>query len=216
MRRLAIWLAVAALVSPLSWFFTSRWCALLADQFYTPRLAVLQANPIGWNGTWLQLGASLPHLAGPPAWSGPGLARGGHMLDLNGPPGPDYQPIADLRVDADGRLVLHKDGRSFVFGPRAGYLGEGDDAVPAFAAEPGDSTSAVIDCSLLSWPAPYQVNWMTGYTPSWQRYFYYRLLWRKASGARLDIVWRHRQDYDPVNGWTGALLKEWTWIDIRG
>src|SRR5438270_3923161 len=41
------------------WFFTSRWCALAIDQFYTPRLAIVEAAPIGWNGTWLQLGTGI-------------------------------------------------------------------------------------------------------------------------------------------------------------
>jgi hypothetical protein len=68
----------------------------------------------------------------------------------------------------------------------------------------------------LSWPAPlFQVNFMTGYVPSWQRNLYYRLSWAKASGARLDILWRERQDYDGVNGWTGARLTELIRIEIR-
>src|SRR2546430_16825800 len=41
------------------WFFTSRWCALAVDQFYTPRLALAEAASIGWNGTWLQLGTGI-------------------------------------------------------------------------------------------------------------------------------------------------------------
>src|SRR5204862_3799755 len=41
------------------WFFTSRWCALAVDQVYTPRLALAEAAPIGWNGTWLQLGTGI-------------------------------------------------------------------------------------------------------------------------------------------------------------
>ncbi len=72
--------------------------------------------------------------------------------------------------------------------------------MPAFAPGPGDTMSAALDRSLLSWPAPYRINWMTGYTPSWQRYIYHRFSWTKASGARLDILWRYRQDYDGVNG----------------
>ena len=39
--------------------------------------------------------------------------------------------------------------------------------------------------------------------------------WAKSSGARLDILWRERQDYDSINGWTGARLTELIRIEIR-
>src|SRR5260370_856519 len=69
---------------------------------------------------------------------------------------------------------------------------------------------------VLAWPTPLlQVNFMTGYVPSWQRNLYYRLSWAKASGARLDILWRLRQDYDAVNGWTGGRLTDLIRIEIR-
>src|SRR5436305_361678 len=80
----------------------------------------------------------------------------------------------------------------------------------------GDTVSAALDRSLLAWPTPlFQVNFMTGYVPSWQRNLYYRLSWAKASGARLDILWRLRQDYDAVNGWTGGRLTDLIRIEIR-
>ena len=56
---------------------------------------------------------------------------------------------------------------------------------------------------------------MTGYAPSWQRTIYQRLSWQKASGARLDLLWRHRQDYDGTNGWTGMRLNDLIRIEIR-
>src|SRR5207248_922997 len=84
------------------------------------------------------------------------------------------------------------------------------------AAAPGDTVSAALDRSLLAWPTPlFQVNFMTGYVPSWQRNLYYRLSWAKASGARLDILWRLRQDYDGINGWTGGRLTDLIRIEIR-
>ena len=89
-------------------------------------------------------------------------------------------------------------------------------AMPAFAPGPGDTMSAAIDRSLLSWPAPLiQFNFMTGYAPSWQRYIYQRFWWTKPSGARLDMLWRYRQDYDGVNGWTGMMLNDLIRIELR-
>ena len=206
---------VAVVLLPLLWYFTSRWCALVVDQVYTPRLASIEAAPIGWNGTWLQLGTGVFDR----------LVPNGDHLDFIGF-APDYPYIARFTVDADGRLVFVKDDTSFALGPRAGTLPpstqqdgtplQGQTPMPAFAPEPGDAVSAALDRSLLSWPAPLiQFNFMTGYTPSWQRYIYYRFSWAKASGARLDILWRERQDYDGVNGWTGARLTELIRIEIR-
>jgi hypothetical protein len=130
-------------------------------------------------------------------------------------PGLDYKEVATLKADAGDRLVLLKDGNSFVLGSRAGTLPGGDDVIPAFAADPGDTTSVTLDCGLLSWSAPFEINFMTGYSPSWQRYLYYRLPWKKPSGAQLNIIWRYRQDYDAVNGWHGQGAKELIWIEIR-
>jgi hypothetical protein len=215
MRRWLIRGGVALALLAVLWYFASRWCALVVDQVYTPRLAILHNPPIGWNGTWLQLGTGVFDR----------LVPNGDHLDFIGF-APDYQDVARFTVDADGRLVFVKDDTSFALGPRAGTLPvstqqdgaplEGQTPMPAFAPEPGDAVSAALDHSLLSWPAPLiQFNFMTGYTPSWQRYIYYRFSWAKASGARLDILWRERQDYDGVNGWTGARLTELIRIEIR-
>src|ERR1700719_2430547 len=56
MRRILIRGGIAVVLLPALWYFASRWCALAVDQVYTPRLASLEAAPIGWNGTWLQIG----------------------------------------------------------------------------------------------------------------------------------------------------------------
>src|SRR4051794_967511 len=138
------------------WFFTSRWCALAVDQVYTPRLALVEAAPIGWNGTWLQLGTGLFDR----------LVPNGDHLNFIGF-APDYQDIARFIVDADDQLVFAKDNARFVLGPRAGTLPastlqDSEKPMPAFAPSPGDTMLAAIDRSLLSWPAPYQTNFMTG------------------------------------------------------
>src|SRR2546423_14335921 len=90
------------------WFFTSRWCALAVDQVYTPRLASLEAAPIGWNGTWLQLGTGIFDR----------LVPNGYHLGFIGF-APDYQGIARFIVDADDRLGFVKGGAPFLLCPRA-------------------------------------------------------------------------------------------------
>jgi hypothetical protein len=214
MRSFMIRGSTAVILLAALWFFTSRWCSLFVDQFYTPRLATLQSTPLGWNGVWLQFGSGKPNVIGPMGWSGPELLMGGHIVDFTGPD-PDYQQVATLKVDASGQLVLLKEGSSFVLGSRAGTLPGGDDVIPAFAADPGDATSVTLDCSLLNWPTPFGTNFMTGYSPSLQRSLYYRLSWKKSSGAQLDIIWRYRQGYDAVNGWQGQGAKESIRIEIQ-
>src|SRR5437763_14666520 len=93
------------------WFFTSRWCALVVDQVYTPRLASLEDAPIGWNGMGLQLGTGLFDKVVP----------GGDHLNFIGF-APDYRDIARFIVDADDQLVFVKDDARFVLGRRAGTL----------------------------------------------------------------------------------------------
>ena len=192
------------------WFFTSRWCALAVDQVYTPRLAIIEAAPIGWNGTWLQLGTGIFDR----------LVPNGDHLGFTGF-APDYRDVARFIVDADDRLVFVKDDARLVLGPHAGTLPDptlpdGEKPLPAFAPASGDTMSATIDRSLLSWPAPLiQFNFMTGYAPSWQRNLYERFSWTKPSGARLDILWRYRQDYDGINGWTGMMLNDLIRIELR-
>jgi hypothetical protein len=207
MRRVLIRGGGAIVLLAILWFFTARWCALLVDQIYTPRLALLQSAPIGWNGTWLQLGTGAFDRVVP----------GGDLLNFIGLE-PDYREVARFIVDGENRLVFVQGDARFVLGPRAGTLPastqpdgtplEGQSPMPAFAPAPGDTVSVALDRSLLSWPAAQRTNWMTGYTPSWQRNLYYRFSWTKPSGARLDILWRYRQDYDDVNGWTGMRLKD--------
>jgi hypothetical protein len=214
MRRFLVFGGVAVLALVALWSFTARWCSLLVEQVYTPRLATLQSTPLGWNGIWLQFGPAIPGLLGPEGWSGPELLLGGHIVDLRGP---DDQPVARIEVDAQDQLVLSKDGQSFVFGSRAGTITGDDKEIPAFAAGPGDRASVTIERSLLYWPAPFALNfiWGAGAAASWQRSFYYRLSWRKPSGAQLTIVWRLRQGYESINGWHPPGPLESIRIEIR-
>src|SRR5215472_18544723 len=144
MRRWLIRGGTAVVVLPVLWYLGSRWIALAVDQIYTPRLAVLHNAPIGWNGTWGQLGTGIFDRVVP----------GGDHLNFIGF-APDYRDVARFIVDADGRLVFVKDDARFMLGPRAGMVPpgtaldgtplEGHEPIPAFAPEPGDTMSAALD-----------------------------------------------------------------------
>jgi hypothetical protein len=104
-------------------------------------------------------------------------------LEFSGP-GPDYKQAASLEINANNQLILAAGGRSFVLGSRAGTIQGDDEPIPAFAAEPGDTTSVTLERSLLGWPAPFSLAgaYLSGPPMTWLRHLYYRLSW--AHGAR--------------------------------
>ena len=70
-----------------------------------------------------------------------------------------------------------------------------------FAPEGGDSVSLTRRRSRVPWPRPFVVSWLGGRLPFWSRYVYDRLVWRKANGDLLDVVWRDEQRLEPSSGW---------------
>src|SRR6516165_626391 len=108
-------------------------------------------------------------------------------------------------------------GFNFVLGPRAGTVPGDDRPIPAFAAEAGDKTSLVFESSLLGWPAPFTLagTYLSGAPTTWMRHLYYRLSWRKASGAQLAMVWRCEQGWERINGWHNFGFAELIQVEIR-
>jgi hypothetical protein len=103
---------------------------------------------------------------------------------------PDYKPFPlRIRTDSQQRLILMSAGKSFLL-----------------AKEPGDQISFTMKRSLLSWPTPFEVNFISGHSPSWKRHVYYVLRWRKTSGARLEMIWRDEQYFYPGDGWANGFM----------
>jgi len=210
-------LAAVALAALLFlWFFTAQWCSMLVDRVHTAPMAVVQSSPFGWNGTYLQFGSAIPGLVGLQGFNRGELLTGAHLLELTGP-GPDYKQAATLEINANNQLILVAGGRSFVLGYRVGTIQGDDEPIPAFAAEPGDTTSVPsnevcwVGQRRSAWPGPI----LSGPTTTWLRDLYYRLSWIKDSGARLDMVWRCEQGYEAINGWHNFGFAELIRIDIR-
>jgi hypothetical protein len=208
--------AVALITLLLLWFFTAQWCSLLIDRVYTAPMVVVQPTPFGWNGSYLQFGSATPGILGLKGFNRGELLTGAHLLDLTGP-GPDYKQVASFDINANDQLVLVAGGRSFVLGSRAGMIPGDDKPIPAFAAEPGDTASITLEHSLLGWPAPFSLagTLLSGPPTTWLRHLYYRLSWEKASGARLDMVWRCEQGYEAINGWHSFGFAELIQVEIR-
>jgi hypothetical protein len=171
MRSLAIrgGLAAVAMATLLFvWFFTAQWCSMLVDRVYTAPMTVVQSTPFGWNGTFLQFGSAIPGLVGLQGFNRGELLTGAHLLELSGP-GPDYKQAASLEINANNQLILAAGGRSFVLGSRAGTIQGDDEPIPAFAAEPGDTTSVTLERSLLGWLAPFSLagTYLSGPPTTW-------------------------------------------------
>ncbi|MGE5326410.1 MAG: hypothetical protein ACM3NO_05180, partial [Deltaproteobacteria bacterium] len=76
----------------------------------------------------------------------------------------------------------------------------------ALTPEPGDEVSLTVKRSFMSWPTPFEMNFMTGHSPSWKRHVYYHLRWKKRSGASLEMAWRYEQWYYGSLGWSNGMM----------
>jgi hypothetical protein len=99
---------------------------------------------------------------------------------------------------SDGRVVLGVLTRCWnLGGERRGY---------EFAPEPGDVVSFTRRRSRVAWPRPFDIDFLGGHPPRWGRYVYYRLMWRKPSGAVWEVLWRDEQRLRAGQGWMDEYL----------
>jgi hypothetical protein len=105
----------------------------------------------------------------------------------------------------DNQLALASNGRVFPLGPLKSPPTNGSEDL---ATAPPSSDQALIAARHggLSWPTPFDLNFMTGHSPSWKRHIYQEIRWKKSSGANLLMLWRYEQFYYPRNGWSGGLM----------
>ena len=186
MRSALILAAVVVIGTVAVGLSAGRQVVLLVDRLATRRAEALPARPFTYAPGMMEIGD-----------------YGLETTLLNGQP-------ADLHaeVDAGGGLTLRAGGKAFPLGTRIGPPDvSGRPDIPV-APEPGDEVHFTVARSLLSWPTPFAVNFMTGHSPSWRRNLYYRLTWRKPSGLALDVVWRYEQWFYPVDGWGGGYMTQ--------
>ena len=194
LRTLGI--AAALAVVGLCWILGGRHLALFIDRFGTVELRRTPITLFGYDG----------------AESGSLLRVGDGML---GTTGSDHQPYP-LRIAPDGnKIVLTTAGKSFLLGElvslappqNPGSAGGGFLIQP----EKEDKVSLTVRRSWLSWPTPFDFNFMTSHAPSWKRHYYYQLVWKKRSGAKLEMLWRYEQYFYSADGWTeGNMTHEGT------
>ena len=189
MRRILILLVilvtcVAALAA--LWIFRGNEISSFIDRFWIIETASMPIHAIAYEG------------------SGTGgiFIVNDTTLSLN-----EVSPKISLSVGStkDNQLGLASSGRVFAFGPlRSTAENSGD----RLATVPPASDQAVLATrhSVLSWPTPFDLNFMTGQSPSWKRYMYYEVRWKKASGQSLNMLWRYEQFFYSHNGWAPAFM----------
>jgi hypothetical protein len=184
MRKILITLAIliAFVIAILAaWIFGGRQISVFLDRFGTIEMTSARINSLAYEG------------------SGTGGLL--HVNDLELSLNDQNGPTPSIGTTKNDQLGLANGGKVFAFGPvRPGA--ENLAVVPPA----GDDAYIEIRRSILSWPTPFDLNFMTGQSPSWKRHLYYRLLWKKPSGAKLEMLWRYEQYFYPGNGWASGFM----------
>ena len=119
----------------------------------------------------------------------------------------------DCTISPEGRVTISNDGKSVDLGPLAGEPRMTEFGMTFYAAlEPRETASLTEEHGLLVWPA--WLSWPQWYRcrdcrtlPLWFRHSYQRIVWQKASGTRLELLWRQKQTFQ--RGWfTGGATPE--------
>jgi hypothetical protein len=184
MRKFLITLAILVLfiVTLLAtWVFGGRQLSLFLDRFGTIETASNRISSVVYESSGTRGTLHINDLA----------------LSLNDRNG----PTANVGTTKNGQLALADSGKVFAFGPSRSEA-ESLATVPPT----GDDAFIQIRRSILSWPTPFDFNFMTGHSPSWKRHLYYRVFWKKPSGASLEMLWRYEQYFYPGNGWANGFM----------
>ena len=180
-------LIIAAVVIALGavWIFGGRQIVLALDSIATADHAAPVSAPLIVAGSgWLNVGETPLQ-----------LARDGEASTVS------------IDTETGAPVVLHTEGGSFTLG--SAQQTEGARAGPydvAVVPDPGDTVTYAVTHSIMAWPTPLDLNFMTGNSPSWKRNVYYTLAWHKQSGGELKLVWRYEQWF--YDDWASATMIE--------
>ncbi len=168
----------------LAWLGAGRQITLALDRF--PRLAAapLAVSPLQYDGGGFVIGdknmlfGSIDNLP--------------YALRLSG--------------DSSSRIVLSTGRDAFTLGPRTSPVDPAGRPDINFTPEPGDDVRFSTWTSVLSWPTPFEIHILGGASPWWKRYVYYRLVWKKRSAAKLEMLWRYEQRWYSARGWSAPAM----------
>lgn len=189
MRRilvLLLFVGVGAAALAALWIFQGREISSMIDRYWTVEIQSAPIQLIAYEGSG----------------SGGNLICDGVRFSLNDVRSGVSPSIGSTK---DNQLALAIAGKVFPFGP---LTPASEDADRHLATVPpaGDQPFLSTRHSVLSWPAPFEMNLMTGHSPSWKRHTYYEILWKKSSGANLRMLWRYEQFFYPGNGWASGFM----------
>ena len=189
MRRVLVLLVIVAIgfaVLAALWIFRGREISSFIDRYWTVETRSAPIQSIGYDGTG----------------TGGILIINDLSLSLN-----DVSPGLSFSVGStkDNQLALASSGKVFPFGPLTSTSEDAGDHL-ATLPPPGDQAFLAIRHSVLSWPTPLDLNFMTGQSASWKRHIYYQIRWKKSSGANLEMLWRYEQFFYPGKGWAGGFM----------
>jgi hypothetical protein len=189
-----------------AWIFRGRQVSTFIDRFETIEIASVPVNSVIYEGS------------GTGGW----LTVNDVHLSLD-----DINPKIGLSIGStkDNQFAVASGGKVFALGPLSSPAAENEGEHLAVVPQPADEAFLVTRRSALSWPTPFDFNFMTGHSPSWKRHIYYELRWKKPSGATLDLLWRYEQPFYgrqlvPGDGWgSGFSVREGSTglvqVDIR-
>ena len=189
MRRMLMLLVIvvagAATFAAL-WIFRGREISSFIDRYWTVETQSVPIQSIAYEGSG----------------SGGILICNGVSLSLN-----DVRPDLSLSVGStkDNQLALATSSKVFPFG-RLTSTSENTGERLATVPPLGDQAFLAIRHSVLSWPTPLDLNFMTGQSPSWKRHIYYEIRWKKSSGANLEMLWRYEQFLYQGDGWASGFM----------
>jgi hypothetical protein len=179
-------LTVAAVAVAALWIFEGREISSFVDRYWTVEIQSAPIQSVKYVGSG----------------SGGILIVNDRSLSLD-----DLRSGMSLSVGStkDNQLALASNGRVFSFGPLKSPPTNGSEDL---ATAPPSSDQALVATRHggLSWPTPFDLNFMTGHSPSWKRYIYQDIRWKKSSGANLLMLWRYEQFYYSRNGWSRGLM----------
>ena len=173
MRKLLLTLGILVIcgVAILAgWIFGGRQASMFIDRFGTIEIASVPVHSIAYEGS------------GTGGW----LTVNDVHLSLN-----DVNPkiAVSIGLTKDNQFAVASGGKVFALGPLVSTTENGGDYL-AVVPQTGDEAFLVTRHSALSWPTPFDFNFMTGHSTSWKRHMFYELRWKKPSGATIDMLWR--------------------------
>jgi hypothetical protein len=181
----AVVAAVAAMLAAL-WIFRGRQISSFVDRYWTVETQSAPVQSIAYEGSG----------------TGGTLICNGISFSLN-----ELSQGLSLSVGStkDNQLALATSGKVFPFGP---LTSTSDNTGERLATVPpsGDQAFLATRHSVLGWPTPFDMNFLTGHSPFWKRHTYQEIRWKKSSGASLQMLWRYEQFFYPGNGWTSGFM----------